>query len=482
MMLARRGQAGFTLVEMMVAIGITAILMLMVNQLFFHTTRAVSLGIKTGEALVESEVIGNQLERDAAAMLGPDSTSGNPAGFLVIVNKQYNNVEMTLPDGRPIYQNVRSDQLVFIAKDPQNRPYQALTPQNDTTLGTQVNSPYARIWYGHVFKTEVDGDFSLADDLGQSAANRLAHNWILGRQQLLLVNPADASSNLVSGSDTYANNARWDAPIQNPLPGYPSSSSSWNSVYLFHGMTNVARQALFDGSGGVLDQIGAAASYPAECYLYAVPEQRLLVNPAPKINDFAAWKVAQTHSILTTNISDFIVEFAGDYTDETGTPGSDGKIDVDPTTKDVIWYSHFSNDPSAGGIPGLPRVVQPNSNYFSGSSPNQAYYEDTSIPSTADAVFVWRHDDGDPANSKWPYLIRIRYRVHDAQGRLHSTDPARLDGFDNDSVNGVDDPRESVYRWDGVDNDADGELDEEDEARLLYPGRWFEHIIPVSRP
>jgi prepilin-type N-terminal cleavage/methylation domain-containing protein len=479
MMLKRRGQAGFTLVEMMVAIGITALLMLMVNQLFFHTTRAISLGIKTGQVLVESEVIGNQLERDAAAMLGPQDA---PAGFLVIVNKQYDNVEMTLPDGRPIYQNVRSDQLVFIVKDlTTNKRYQALTPQNDTTLGTQVSSPEARIWYGHVFKTDTDGTFSPTDDLGQSTANRLAHNWVLGRQQLLLVDPGDASSNLVSSSDTHADSAQWDALIQNAPTGSP-----YSSVQLFHGLTDVALQALTDGSNGVLDQIGAAASYPAECYLYAVPEQRLLVNPAPKINDFAAWKVAQTHSILTTNISDFIVEFAGDYTDETGTPGSDGKIDVDPTTKDVIWYSHFSNDPSAGGIPGLPKVVQPNSSYFPGSPPN-AYYETSSLPSTADAVFVWRHDDSDsfttnPPGSRWPYLIRIRYRVHDAEGRLHSTDPARLDDENNDSTGGTDDPEESIYRWDLVDNDGDGTPDEDDEAQLPYPGRWFEHIIPVSRP
>ncbi|MCX8018585.1 MAG: polysulfide reductase NrfD, partial [Rhodocyclaceae bacterium] len=37
------------------------------------------------------------------------------------------------------------------------------------------------------------------------------------------------------------------------------------------------------------------------------------------------------------------------------------------------------------------------------------------------AAFVWRHDDdGKNFNSKWPYLIRIRYRLHDPDGRLAS--------------------------------------------------------------
>ena len=84
-------------------------------------------------------------------------------------------------------------------------------------------------------------------------------------------------------------------------------------------------------------------------------------------------------------------------------------------------------------------------------------------------IFIFRVDD-DTAhpgpvgtainNSSWPYLIRIRYRLHDTRGRLESN------------------YRDAIR--DGIDNDGDGTTDEADEERIS--GRWFERIISVPRP
>ena len=85
-------------------------------------------------------------------------------------------------------------------------------------------------------------------------------------------------------------------------------------------------------------------------------------------------------------------------------------------------------------------------------------------------IFVFRVNDdtafssaGNPV-STWPYLIRIRYRLHDTRGRMTSNYRAAL--------------------TDGIDNDGDGAIDaadaQNDEDKIS--GRWFERIITVNRP
>ena len=77
------------------------------------------------------------------------------------------------------------------------------------------------------------------------------------------------------------------------------------------------------------------------------------------------------------------------------------------------------------------------------SVPGQYINETTTLPTFADAAYIFRHDDDGVTlpGSRSP-LLRIRYRLHDSRGRLQGTDGL------NNPTNGI----------------------------------WFEHIIRVNRP
>ena len=114
----------------------------------------------------------------------------------------------------------------------------------------------------------------------------------------------------------------------------------------------------------------------------------------------------------------------------------------------IVWYTSdgMENNPSAPGYD--------SSKPLTFALPNPGVYRDNvyndPIPAryrtNGTTAFVWRHDDeggaltGEPTTqpSFWPYLLRIRYRVHDSRGRINSCDNQH--------------------------------------------GIWFEHIVRVNRP
>ena len=465
----------FTIFEMLVAISITVLMLVLINQLFRDTQRAVSVGIKTGEMLVESETIGDQLQRDADDMHGPGGSTD--AGFLVIVNRTIGDdnkdgvytaaddtgVPFKWPGGEERRDVVRSDQLIFITQRSGGDRFHAITPKTIEQLDTNISALNTRVWYGHAIRTLPDGTHNTADTLGDGIEpNLYANRWVLARHSTLL--PVDGSPD--SNFDTtatpthiHAARAEWNEAIT-PNIG-PTGSPK-----LFHGLTDVANQVLSGNSNAVIETI-ATAGYPAGTYPYAIPGNRPWVNPSPNTNDesaeenFVSHRVAQMHTGLANNVSDFIVEFAGDYSDGAGGP-PDGEIDkddqgtADPSDDVIKWYTHdaFANTGSDDTRP-VTYAGSVVDNTTSGSDPNLSYYETGSLPATADAAFVWRHDDDDSSNSRWPYLIRIRYRMHDDTGRVRST---RMEDDGNTPGDTSDDQWESIS------------------------GRWFEHIIPVARP
>ncbi|MCG8508996.1 MAG: hypothetical protein MI741_07180, partial [Rhodospirillales bacterium] len=56
--------------------------------------------------------------------------------------------------------------------------------------------------------------------------------------------------------------------------------------------------------------------------------------------------------------------------------------------------------------------------------------------------------------SFWPYLIRVRYRIHDTRGEIGS----------------------------GGENTGTGVTVENVRTKWVTTGMWFEHILPVNRP
>ena len=191
------------------------------------------------------------------------------------------------------------------------------------------------------------------------------------------------------------------------------------------------------------------------------------------------------HPIFAGNISDFQVHFAADANNDgeidragpTGQP-SDAAGAGDP----IVWYGSYDTGGSLilpDGTPGT--SFDFNSNGWDSSSGATTEVEDynpfhVAALTNARWALTWRHDDGAAfagdgvsANSKWPYLIRIRYRLHDPRGKVTSSVWGGRDGKDNDG--------------DGlVDNNDNSPAAGDEDRYFPMSGRWFEVIVPVNRP
>jgi len=380
---------GFTILEMLIAMTITIIMLGVISRLFFDTTNAVSQGAALSQITGNTRAISDQLERDGLALV--DAQQG---GFIVIVNKVISNVPMkTRKDGETT-RAVRADQLVFI-REIDNIEH--IAPGSTGSFApndpADLDAPFARVWYGHVRRTQPDGTDLPGNSgkLGNPASgnpNRVGTNWILGRQALML------SENSSNGASIFAATAQYNSPGTG-LGGSP----------LFMGMTDICKQTLLQ----ITDDLALAvnqADYRARAYNYAFITQRLRANPIPSGTTFETWRIGQMHPVFMENVSDFVVEFAADVTDDPNIlindpniPGpDDGQIDINPTTGNVEWY----------GLGHVPAASNWTNNYP--TSPGSPY-----APFGANEVrWVFRHDYGD----NWPYMIRIRYRLHDPNGRF----------------------------------------------------------------
>lgn len=466
---ARRSDAGFTLLELTVSLGVAAIMFLMIDRIFYETQRAVTAGIKTGEIMVKAETIGDQLQRDAEIMLGPGASGAN-RGCLIIGQKLYravpvadgnytpnaNSIQPFIDTGDSVAvgpagrrEDIRSDQLTFFVDGGSSTKIPSLTPKDQSTLAADRHFQYGRVWYGHAAITKPDGTlgsgaFGMFDSHANvSAENLYANRWVLGRQNLLFRD----TTYTFSGGEIYGSYTISGIDIK---PSTTVNVSQY-ATPLYQSQSDVCFQDL----STVWDNI---ASYPTEPQGFSYLDNRLWVNRAltggkqPGARAFTSAGMSQLHPLLSGNISDFIVEFAGDYDATAG-------IDTDGTN--IKWYgfwfnnvTEFRRDPAApyGATiaydPTLPTVFAPPAGQFAlgsetAAKPNEAYYVGSAATAAnnADAVFIFRHDDTTPGTNKWPYLLRVRYRLHDDNGVIASTTDA---------------------------------------GRTM--GKWYEHIIRVPRP
>ena len=390
--LGRFTTCGFTILEMLIAMGITIIMLGVISRLFFDTTNAVSQGAALSQIIANSRSVSDQLDRDAMAIAGAQQ-----GGFIVIVNKIITNVPMkTRKDGEKP-RSVRADQLVFIRNI---NNIEHIAP--GTTLSfapanpANVQAPFARVWYGHVRRTHPNGTDSGTGDLdnhAQSNPNRVGTNWILGRQALML-------REINGGINIYTNTAQYDSPItglgNTPIPP---------PRLLYMGLSDVCNNSLADINAdlaGALNQ----TQYRNRAYNYAFIEQRLRANPIPDGITFDSWQIGQMHPVFMENVSDFVVEFAADVTDDPALPNDptlppfpDLEPDTNLATGNIEWY----------GLGHIPPVNDDwNDNYP--AEPGSPYHS----VSADEARWVFRHDYG----NNWPYMIRIRYRIHDPNGRF----------------------------------------------------------------
>lgn len=397
---------GFTILELLVAMSITIVLLFLINRLFFDTVHAVGQGAALGRIFSASRIMGDQIDQDAQYMTGPSE-----GGFLVIINREIANVTVQIGE-REVSRTVRSDQLVFIRGAEGVEP---LAPGGANSFNNGARGSYARVWYGHVLRTNPDGTSAVGALLGNDPNNRLGNEWILGRQALLLTGGAN-------GSSIYVNGAAYNS-IVNGLAGISPTQR------LYMGLSDQSRMALYalTGPRGTLT-LASSTDYKGTAYDYTFASsdsgvfgrQRLRVNPRPDGTTFESWRIGQMHPCLMENVSDFIVEFAVDA-------NNSGELDVHGGTGNIVWRSMEDPPPWSGYGAGF-------------KNPNHVLSNAQLPLPDKETRFTFQHDYPD----NWPYLIRVRYRLHDARGAVREFVGAGAIGG-----------RE--------------------------PGKWFEHIFRVNR-
>jgi hypothetical protein len=171
--------------------------------------------------------------------------------------------------------------------------------------------------------------------------------------------------------------------------------------------------------------------------------------------DMRAWDVSPSHTYFMGGVSDFIVEFAGDLVQghftraiTSADMGPDGELDRDGQGR-IKWYTALGANPRWN-----PAIFDedkpittpaPDPGTASGEYPPHVRPANLGAFPRADAAFVWQHA-GTPNFTQWPWMIRIRYRLHDRRGDFEGRQ---------------------------VTNNVTNKKEPE-------PGVWFETIIPVN--
>ncbi len=517
-MIRHRTQPGFTVIELLVAIAIAGFMIFMFNQLFGEVANSVSRGVNVSDFMAKSRAFEQQLQAETeltsfsiepgrssprdgwnGRMLGPGDEQAGDGGILVVVQHLIPAPITESDRFGEVKRFIRSDQLLFIMDasgsaggDPFKLP--VLCPAWPRAYaGEQDNSNLAshvRLWYGHVQQTLANGTFTTGgNSLGDPAdyglgvdtpgnPNFLAKDWVLGRQAIFLAGRREGAApndprppgGVVFISGGLNNNDRRTNPgILPASPVFPSNEP------MFLALADVSNQVWADIAGDYLRQppMSKAGFHGRALSMTFTgtsggPSVRLVTNPAPTEGDARRMRprdLAQMHPYLIGGVSDFAIEFAHDYDNNLnpldGYPSQgDGEIDRDPAGN-IRWYSHYPNVPNTANFnPDLPVTYLPpppadNDAYviLRNAVPAPSALGD---PPYGTAAFIWPQRNGTGAFfEEWPWLIRIRYRLHDTGGNFVG--------------------RQNVWQ-DKVTGSGSVERVREPE-----PGQWFETIIPVNR-
>ena len=460
----RKRQHGFTIIELMVTLTILGLMLFLVNELFNDTSVAVQTSVQTSKTISTSRSINEQLTQDLDAMIGPGLD--NDGGYIVIIQQRIPDATLLDPItlAEVTVSELRTDQLLFIRD---GEGLSSMTPARDDSYVTNFTGQpgdRARVWYGHALRTLPNGQRRPGADTELGGVNagldRVGNNFIFGRQAMLFNPTSTATNNRLSAAPagfTYADNA-YHASVVNGAAGYTGASVT------FEGLSDITLQSYGPGTtpgtmlnqltNGVSDSVASGtddADYVNTAYPLANNRLRVNTNPDASDTDYASWAIAQGHPVLAQGCSEIIIDFAADL-------NGNGRIDRElrggrDDSGAIHWYDTLDRTPA------IPTTS------FDWDNPGNGI--DPLVSNTANQnIFVFRVDDDEPFTttgnpvSSWPYLIRIRYRLHDTRGRLAGNYTAALN--------------------DDLDNDGDGAIDEEGEDRIA--GRWFERIISVPRP
>lgn len=198
----RPARPGFTMIELLVAVSVLALMMGLASRIFYDAQTAVSRGMQTSQLITEQRAVSQPIFEDFRNMHVFESPyGGNTPGFLVIVQQQNQGVlfppinETSTPydgwindvDNDGFFGETngddffRTDQIAFF-RDATG--LESLTPGAEDRYDSAARARTARVWYGHGWPAEVDPDSR--DEPGDLNYN-IASQMVLARQALLLV-------------------------------------------------------------------------------------------------------------------------------------------------------------------------------------------------------------------------------------------------------------------------------------------------------
>lgn len=434
----RPGEAGFTLTELIVAVGLAGILILGIAQVFSSVSRAVETGAASGEVIDRARMTMDRVRRDFEQMVGP-----REGAVLVIVNHDTGDIGILPSDVENNEQprSVRTDQLMFIRRRGELQP---IAPSGDDSLTNESSAQYVKLWLGHAL--EADGDGSAPSSMSAPAID-----WMLGRQSLFLDSDesnAAAASALASASVDVFTGDPANAALRHGLADVAhyglAAESSDNDASIDadfeHGAITGAQPPTTPQDGAPLYHdrrlwlMLTAEDYADRAYDYTYAAARLLARPEPTGGSYEAWKVAQMQPVLARNVTDVVVEFAGDYlrnsdtVDDANPPSdataeADGLIDRYSDSGDVIWYGLTVRPPATSAPETDPGAFVSATSTDQTDRSNPIHDADPAATSeqaiNATRGYIFRHG---PGRTNWPSMIRIRIRLHDSKGRLRGTD------------------------------------------------------------
>ncbi|MEM6458919.1 MAG: prepilin-type N-terminal cleavage/methylation domain-containing protein [Planctomycetota bacterium] len=266
--------AGFTLIEMLVAVSITSILLLLVARVFNDTSRAIGDSMDVSQVLGTTRVMSDQLFDDGSRIITAKANEvtqigklEQPGGFLVIVQQRNSGVRFPDPaDGNrpglsalwtadadndgtpnePLDDLIRTDQLVFFREGTR---VESLTPANTSRYDSDARAPFIRVWYGHLGRPTFNSGGLLTGSIepGQDG-NDTTNDLVLGRQALLILdnNGLDPGS----GSPLATNDPNTAAPFSKLLD-FRSGGKNGNSFDLVSDIDITGR--IYDGASGSYD-------------------------------------------------------------------------------------------------------------------------------------------------------------------------------------------------------------------------------------
>ncbi|HYE16810.1 MAG TPA: prepilin-type N-terminal cleavage/methylation domain-containing protein, partial [Tepidisphaeraceae bacterium] len=319
----RGSPRGFTLVEVLVAIGLLTVIMLGVSFVFRAVTGAVGTGQALSAAARDARSAHSVMYVDAknalrdedpfmviastrrAAYLHSDDVAADPDKRAATLD--INADGATTADGEDLdaqpalinYRNCRTDILGLFVRN---------VHRKQTGSGTQIVSPMgtrdAFVWYGHVAQAgQVGGTTYYNPGDGDPVANEVNYysaDWVLGRVVMLLADEVIDQSNV----------RQWaiDSTGVNPIPlaagSYASADPQKRPIQASRtDLVQMSTETLLDGIKGY--QLQNANWWKGLVYRFqAVPQPNVPLN-----GDGAAL----SSPLFLSHCRSFTVEFGGDF-------------------------------------------------------------------------------------------------------------------------------------------------------------------------